>query len=70
MEWTSIVLIVISGILALVTLVFGTQWSKIKAKLEQFKQFVVLVVDAAADDKVTEDEFKGIVDAGKKLLGM
>jgi len=70
MDTTTIILLVIATILSLVTIFFGTQWKSIKEKMDQFKTFVNLVVDAAADNKVTEAEFRGIVEAGKKLLGM
>ena len=70
MDWTSVVLIIISSILSVVTVFFGFQWAKIKVKIEQFKVFVVLVADATTDNKVTEQEFKGIVEAAKRLLNM
>ncbi|MCW4048051.1 MAG: hypothetical protein NWE99_10925 [Candidatus Bathyarchaeota archaeon] len=59
---------VISLILALLSIAFGTKYQQGKAKAQQLSQLLKLIVDAAEDDKVSEDEFQKIVAAAKKLM--
>ncbi|HDN74160.1 MAG TPA: hypothetical protein ENG16_03960 [Archaeoglobus sp.] len=63
-DWRAILEI---GLMVAVTL-FATQWSKLKEKLHAFRRLVDTLDDAIADDKVTRDELKRIVERIKELL--
>ncbi len=43
-------------------------YQNIKSKFSLSKEFVTQIDDALYDDKVTEEEFRKIFDAGKKLI--
>lgn len=43
-------------------------YEKAKSKFSQSKEFLVQIDDALYDNKVTEEEFRKIFDAGKKII--
>jgi len=71
---TSILSPEVLGIIAtIVSFVFGIlakqpQYQKVKSKFSQSKEFLTQIDDALYDNKVTEEEFRKIFDAGKKLV--
>jgi len=44
------------------------QYQKVKSKISQSKEFLTQIDDALYDPKVTDEEFRKIFDAGKKLI--
>ena len=45
----------------------GAKWQYSKSKAAQLTKLLDVILEAAEDDKVTEEEFQGIVSAAKSL---
>ena len=57
-------------VLAIVSIglsLFGAKYAQWKSKAKQLKTTVDLLVDATEDDKVSEEEYRGIAASIKKL---
>ena len=67
MESGSIVALV-SAVLTVVSLFLGTKYKKWLGKGRLFAMLLDDIIDAAEDDKVTEEEFQNLVAATKQVL--
>ncbi len=56
-----------SSFLTIVGVFIGAKWQYSKSKAAQVIKLLDLILEAAEDDKVTEEEFQGIVSAAKSL---
>ncbi|MHA1722201.1 MAG: hypothetical protein ACTSXW_03890 [Candidatus Baldrarchaeia archaeon] len=54
--------------LMVVTTIFATQWGKLKEKFHDFRKLIDTLDDAVADDRVTREELKQIIQRIKELL--
>ncbi len=66
LDATSIVALA-SSFLTIAGVVIGAKWQYSKSKACQLTKLLDLILEAAEDDKITEDEFQGIVAAAKSL---
>ena len=48
----------------------GAKWQYSKSKAAQLAKLLDVILEAAEDDKVTEEEFQGIVTAAKSLTDL
>ncbi len=48
----------------------GGMWLRLKGKLTEFRNLIVSVDDEVKDDRITEEEFKGIWDTAKKVFAI
>jgi len=62
------ILFIVSGILAVMSTIFGLRYAAVKKALKETKDVVVAVIDAVEDDKVTAEETASIVKEGKEML--
>jgi hypothetical protein len=59
-----------SSFLTIAGVLVGAKWQYSKSKAAQLTNLLRLILDAAEDDKVTEEEFQGIVAAAKSLTNL
>jgi hypothetical protein len=62
--------ILVSSFLTIAGVVVGAKWQYSKSKAAQLTRLLDLILEAAEDDKVTEEEFQGIVAAAKSLTDL
>jgi len=60
------ILFIVSGILTVVSTLFGVRYAKVKKALVETKEAVVVLIDAVEDDKVTVKETEAIVKETKE----
>ncbi|MCX9009950.1 MAG: hypothetical protein OIN66_02400 [Candidatus Methanoperedens sp.] len=53
--------IIATTIIAISAVLMGVRWQLAKKKLHEVRQLIDVVDDALDDDKVTEDEFRDVV---------
>ena len=65
-----------SIILAIVSIVFGAKWRKVKKLIKEISAFVVEISEALEDDRISREELvrikqksEGIVKTARSLLG-
>ena len=68
MDYASIAILA-GTLLTAASIVFGAKYGKGKAKAKQLTQLLSEVIEAAEDDKVSEEEFQQLVCSTKQLLG-
>ena len=68
MDYGSIAVLV-GGILTVASAVLGGKYRQGKGKAKQLLDLLNAIIEAAEDDKVTEEEFQKIVADAKALLG-
>ncbi len=66
LDATSVVALA-SSFLTIAGVAIGAKWQYSKSKAYQLTHLLELILEAAEDDKVTEEEFQGIVAAAKSL---
>ena len=59
---------IVQAVASIVLTLAGAKYAQWKTKAKQLKKTVDLLVDATEDDKVSEEEFKGIAASVKKLV--
>lgn len=59
----------VTAFLTIVSVLAGAKWQLGKSKAAQVSQLLNLVLKAAEDNTVSEEEFQGIVAAAKALMG-
>jgi len=65
---TNVILSLVTAILTVIAALVGAKWQGAKSKAGQLTDLLNTVVEAAKDDKVTEEEFQVIVDKVKALM--
>lgn len=65
---TTSISVLAGSLLAIVSLLFGATYQKVKAKLKQLQELLATIIEADEDDKVTEEEFEKIIAKAKALL--
>ncbi len=66
----SSIIVLASSFLTIAGVVMGAKWQYSKSKAAQLTKLLDLILEAAEDDKVTEEEFQGIVAAAKSLTDL
>lgn len=61
------ILFILSGVLTVLSSVFGVGYAKVKKALKETKEAVVTVIDAVEDDKVTKEETDSIIKETKEM---
>jgi hypothetical protein len=61
-------LTLINGFLALAAVVFASKFNKLKQKLEDLEELLNYMQEALADNKISKEEAKKIVEMARKLL--
>ena len=61
--------VIVSGILAVVSVVFGVFWAKARDKLFALSALFRVIEQAIGDTKITPEEAEAIVDAWHELMG-
>ncbi len=64
------IIVLASSFLAIVGVFIGAKWQYSKSKVAQLMKLLDLILEAPEDDKVTEEEFQGIVSAAKSLTDL
>jgi hypothetical protein len=59
-----------SSFLTIGGVLVGARWQYSKSKAAQLAKLLDVILEAAEDDKVTEEEFQGIVTAAKSLTDL
>jgi hypothetical protein len=59
----------ITSFLTIAGVVVGAKWQYGKSKAAQLSKLLSLILKAAEDDAVSEEEFQGIVALAKSLMG-
>ena len=59
-----------SSFLTIGGVLVGAKWQYSKSKATQLTRLLDVILEAAEDDKVTEEEFQGIVTAAKSLTDL
>ena len=60
------ILFIVSGVLAVLSTLFGVRYAKVKKALKETKEAVVAIIDSVEDDKVTTEETAIIVKETKE----
>ncbi len=60
------ILFIVSGVLTVVSTLFGVGYAKVKVALKETKEAIVTVIDAVEDDKVTVEETEAITKETKE----
>ena len=61
------ILFILSGVLTVLSSVFGVKYAKVKSALKETKEAIITVIDAVEDDKVTKTETDSIVKEVKEM---
>jgi hypothetical protein len=67
---TSSIIALASSFLTIAGVLVGAKWQYSKGKAAQLTKLLDVILEAAEDDKVTEEEFQGIVSAAKSLTDL
>ena len=59
----------VTSLMTIVGVIVGAKWQYGKGKAAQLSELLSLILSAAEDDAITEEEFQGIVSLAKSLVG-
>jgi len=59
----------VTSLMTIVGVIVGVKWQLGKSKAAQLSKLLSLILNAAEDDAITEEEFQGIVSLAKPLVG-
>jgi hypothetical protein len=59
----------VTSLMTIVGVIVGAKWQYGKGKAAQLSKLLSLILNAAEDDAITEEEFQGIVSLAKSLVG-
>ena len=59
----------ITSMLTIAGVLVGARWQEGHSKAAQLSKLLSLILSAAEDDAITEEEFQGIVSLAKALMG-
>jgi len=58
----------VNSLMMIVGVLVGVKWQLGKSKAAQLSELLSLILSAAEDDAITEEEFQGIVSLAKSLV--
>ena len=70
MDWLELLYQFLPWVIGILIGIFTSYYLAFKGKTKEFKAFIDTIHNALEDDKVTTDELKAIVAAGKALFGV
>ena len=60
----------VTSLMTIVGVIVGAKWQYGKGKAAQLSELLSLILSAAEDDAITEEEFQGIVSLAKSLVNV
>ena len=63
------ILFILSGVLTVVSTLFGVRYTSVKKALKETKEAFVAIIDAVEDDKVSVEETQVIAKETKEAVG-